>query len=201
MKLHEAIEHLRQDLQRFADSGRARPGAIGFKQTVVNTIIAEFNRQEAYILELEAMHAAAIGRADHAWGLLERQILWCRLYGIPDGCYQRSDGRIVYTEDRDLDELQRAIDVRLARFAEEAKQGLKAQGYLFTMPDGRIAEFPPQEPWCDGDWDQRKIAADAALSAQALDRALTKFTAGLTSQQRATWERMCAELEEPAIAS
>ncbi len=47
MNAEEAIFHLTADIKRYADSGRAKPKAIAFKEAVVNTLVDELNRLEA----------------------------------------------------------------------------------------------------------------------------------------------------------
>lgn len=88
MELRTAIESLRKDLQRYADSGRANPRVVAFKQDVLNTIIGEFNRQEAFQMEVEAQEHRALLRAVAAERTIGLLFDWCYMHGV--------DPRVVY---------------------------------------------------------------------------------------------------------
>jgi len=82
MTITAAIDSLRQDLQRYADSGRAKPAAIAFRQQVVNTIIQGVNGSEERELEMEAVLHVLAERANVAEATAELLMEWCVLHGV-----------------------------------------------------------------------------------------------------------------------
>lgn len=92
MELRDAIEYLRADIQRFADSGKARPDLIAFKQVVLNTVIDKINQQEAHQLELDAQVHQSLARALYAEGTADILTEWCIMHGVdPRHCFGLAD--------------------------------------------------------------------------------------------------------------
>lgn len=198
MTAPEAIASMREDLARLETRNKdaknpLKPGFFRRREAEIDAVQEELDMAEGELKKAQGELADAVRLLDRMRNMFDRQVLWCRLFGIPDGLTHRF-GQLVITGGRSLQELEAALAIRLERFAEQGPMPP-----LLCELRGRTLCLDPYtaQPWLDGDWSQREDAVNAALSAQAIDRSLERFAASLTPQQRATWERMCREVAEP----
>lgn len=82
MTAAQAIEHLRQDLERYAASGKASPKAIAFRTSILNALIDSIN-------DMERQHDALLKRCDaearqhmECSERLNALRQWCQVQGV-----------------------------------------------------------------------------------------------------------------------
>lgn len=89
MQLNEAINHLREDLHRYAQHPKANPRAVAFRKAVLNAVIDAVNEMEKETIGLRtALHQSREAQL-HAEEQHQALRQWCMVHGVDLGDWDR----------------------------------------------------------------------------------------------------------------
>ena len=135
MNVTDALEYLKKDLERYAESGKARPETVEFKQRVINTLIGRHN--EIHQVELERDEFAH--RAAKANLKVDQFRAVCILNDVapamadnilvPDGWMEKAK------------EIEKQLAKAIVRMRQENRKRLRAAGWRIPQSSLTIAEF------------------------------------------------------------
>lgn len=158
MTADQALSSIREDIDALEAKQVVKPGHIRRRRAEVAAIERELFTMLDRINTLERAAASHTAMVDRLWDIIHRQLLWMRLYGIPDGTYRAQATDLPgVANGHTTEELQRALNFRLEQYAKQPAPAWSIAPGVRLLPG--VAP-----PWLDGDWPARERAVNAALA-------------------------------------